>query len=112
MKCRLDDRASDEFINAVQHYARLDRRLGRRFIEDFQRSISLLRDNPYLGPQVLGDNRRLVLKRFPYSVLYRIDTANRLIQILAIVDQRRGPGAWQKFVEEAPAPYEALINAA
>ncbi|UCG71557.1 MAG: type II toxin-antitoxin system RelE/ParE family toxin [Chromatiales bacterium] len=108
MKYRLDDEASDEFINAVQHYARMDRRLGRRFIEDLRRSLSLLRDNPYLGPRVIGDNRRLLLKRFPYLVIYRVDTASRLIHILAIVDQRRRPDAWRTRVEEPPAAYEAL----
>lgn len=112
MKCRLDDAAAEELLGAVRHYAQHDRRLGRGFREDFQRAVSLLAENPRLGHPLPGNYRRLLMRRFPYSVIYRIDTQSDSILIVAIVDQRRRPGAWRRRIEEMPAVYDALCRAA
>ena len=88
MRCRLDDAASEELLSVVQHYARHDRRLGHGFETEFQRLVSLLTDNPRLGRPLTGGYRRILMRRFPYSVIYRIDSQSRLIRIVAIVDQR------------------------
>ena len=112
MKCRLDDAASEELLGAVRHYAQHDCRLGRGFKEDFQRSVSLLAENPRLGHPLSGDYRRILMRRFPYSIIYRIDNQSRLIRIVAIVNQRRRPEAWRTRIEETPATYEVLRLAA
>lgn len=112
MKYRFDEPASEELLRAARHYAQVDRRLGRRFIEELHQTVSLLLDNPYLGHRVSSDHRRFLVQRFPYSLIYRIEPDKDSIQFVAVVDQRRRPGAWRRFVEEEPAAYEALTNAA
>ena len=62
MKFSFDPAASDEFLRAARYYAQANRRLGRRFIEELYRCVSLLLDNPYLGHRVSGDDRRFLLQ--------------------------------------------------
>jgi plasmid stabilization system protein ParE len=112
MKCHLGDAASAELLGAVRHYALHDRRLGLGFEAEFQRLVSLVADNPRLGSPLPDGYRRILMRRFPDSVIYRIDTPGRLIRIVAIVDQRRRPGIWRTRVEEARAVYEVLDRAA
>ena len=112
MNYRFDEPASEEFLRAARYCAQIDRRLGDRFIEEAYRTVSLVLDNPYLGQRVSSDHRRSIIQRFPYSLIYRVRPGNGLIEIVAVVDQRRRPVDWRSRVEEAPAVYQAVREAA
>ncbi|MDJ0927895.1 MAG: type II toxin-antitoxin system RelE/ParE family toxin [Gammaproteobacteria bacterium] len=112
MICRFDDSASEEFLRVVRYYAREDRRLSARLIEELHRTASLLVDNPKLGRRVSDDFRQIPLRRFPYFVIYRIQERNQMIRLVAFVDQRQQPGAWRLRVEEPAPAYVAIRRAA
>jgi plasmid stabilization system protein ParE len=68
--------------------------LGKSFAAEVERTISLVRDFPEAGSPVGPTRRRVVVARFPYSIVYKQDPDK--IVIVAIAHQRRRPGYWQR----------------
>lgn len=66
--------------------------LGLAFVAEFERTANFVLANPLMGAEFRGTRRRYILRRFPYSIIYRI-TADEL-QILAVAHHRRRPGYW------------------
>jgi toxin ParE1/3/4 len=48
---------------------------------------------PRLWPKYLHGTRRLVLQRFPFSVVY-LDNAN-VVNVVAVAHNKRRPGYWK-----------------
>jgi len=49
--------------------------------------------------------RRFILRRFPFSLIYKIDEIEKQIIIIAVTHHSRRPGHWQSRVQEEPAVY-------
>jgi toxin ParE1/3/4 len=96
MKVELHPAAAEEFYESAIFYESRVSRLGGRFIEEFDRLTSILSDYPYLGIQLDTEFRRLLMLRFPYSLIYLVEP-NR-IWIVAVAHQRRKPGYWRRRI--------------
>ena len=68
--------------------------LGKSFSAEVERTISLIREFPDAGSPVGDRRRRVLVDRFPYSVVYRRDPDS--VVIVAIAHQRRRPGYWRQ----------------
>jgi plasmid stabilization system protein ParE len=68
--------------------------LGKSFAAEVERTISLIRDFPEAGLPLGSTQRRVVLARFPYSIVYKQGPDK--ILIVAIAHQRRRPGYWRR----------------
>jgi len=68
--------------------------LGKSFAAEVERTISLVREFPEAGSPVGPTRRRVLVARFPYSIVYRQDTGS--IVIIAVAHQRRRPGYWRR----------------
>jgi toxin ParE1/3/4 len=68
--------------------------LGLAFVAEFDRGANFLLANPLIGTPFRGTSRRYVLRRFPYSIIYR--TSADQVQIVAVAHHRRRPGYWTK----------------
>lgn len=66
--------------------------LGLAFVAEFERTASVVLDNPQLGAVFRGTRRRYILRRFPYSIIYQV--AAEEVRILAVAHHRRRPGYW------------------
>ena len=67
--------------------------LGKSFAAEVERTIALVREFPEAGSQVGPRRRRVLVARFPYSIVYRHDSD--AIVIVAVAHQRRRPGYWR-----------------
>ncbi|HLF49967.1 MAG TPA: type II toxin-antitoxin system RelE/ParE family toxin [Methylomirabilota bacterium] len=85
--------AQDEFISAAQFYESQTRGLGLNFILTVQRSYERLRDSPATGPPFGRRLRRLLVPKFPYGLLYRLEPER--IYIVAVMHLHRRPGYWR-----------------
>jgi len=102
--------AQTELTDAAAFYDRERPGLGDRFIEEFERVVALLNDNPELG-RAIGDNRRsIVFDRFPFRLIYSLEDS--VIRIIAICHQKRRPDYWRGRVEEPRPEYAVLQQAA
>jgi toxin ParE1/3/4 len=78
---------------AAAWYADRSKRAAEIFISEIDRAISSIREAPNRWLIYIGGTRRFLLRRFPFSVVYR-ETADQ-IQIVAIAHARRRPGYWK-----------------
>ena len=63
-------------------------------LDDLEKSIMKLRDNPYIGVEprynILRRQGYLVLVLEKILVFYKVDDAKKLVTVYAVVDQRQG----------------------
>jgi plasmid stabilization system protein ParE len=93
MKIFLHSRAADELRRIIEHYDEEQPGLGRDFVRQFDQVVELCRQHPNIGPIFAAPHRRLVLRRFPYNIIYRVD--GDAIRIVAIAHQHREPSYWK-----------------
>ena len=86
--------AQDELLHAVRFYAEKGGAgLATAFTNEFERATSRLVVQPLMGAPFVAGTRRIVLRRFPYNLVY--DVRADEIRIIAVAHQRRKPGYWQ-----------------
>ena len=84
--------AEEEFLRQVASYEGERPGLGADFLEEVNRATRRIASFPRHGSPYLAGTRRIVLRRFPYSVVYLEEPGGSLI--VAIAPQRRKPGYW------------------
>lgn len=67
--------------------------LGEVFLDDLGHAIEMTVSHPELAPLIRGRVRRKTLRKFPYSIIYSLVSAE--IRILAVSHQRRRPFYWR-----------------
>jgi len=114
MKARLLPAAKLELANAANHYEEARPGLGTEFISEFDKAIERLLNDDQIGPPVVattaGVYHELIVTRFPYRLVYSIETEG--ILIVAIAHQHRQPLYWRDRVREPTASYAVLPVAA
>ncbi len=86
--------AAAELQAAARYYEGLAEGLGADFLTAIEASCSRLLRFPEIGRSFGGNLRRLIVPRFPFSVIYRIET-DRLL-VVAVANLYRRPGYWQR----------------
>lgn len=61
--------AEEEMTEASQFYEAASPGLGNDFLDDVQRVVDGLRERPYLGHGIDLNLRRMLLHRFPFSLI-------------------------------------------
>jgi len=85
--------ADAELGEAAHFYEAQMPGLGKSFAAEVERTIALVREFPEAGSSVGARRRRVLVARFPYSIVYRQDPDS--IVIVAVAHQRRRPGYWR-----------------
>lgn len=98
MKCplRISEEADVEATEASCWYDARRPGLGDEFLTAVDQARERIESNPCLGSRPPGvsseDVHRVIMRRFPYDVVY-IELPDR-IQVLAVAHERRRPGYW------------------
>jgi len=90
---RLHPSADLEFKEAVKRYNDVIQGLGDRLIDEVEASFELISENSKVGLELEDNIRRIVLNKFPFSILYAEEEPT--IYILAVAHQKREPGYWR-----------------
>jgi plasmid stabilization system protein ParE len=98
---RAEPEADEELRAAARWYEGKRLGLGRDFLAAIGAAIEVLQQHPAGGSRVPRVKRtlpvrRLILRRFPYSVVFLELEAE--IRILAFAHHRRRPGYWLKRI--------------
>lgn len=67
--------------------------LGTSFADAVERTISFIREYPEVGTLVGQSRRRVLVRGFPYGVIYQ--SMPDLVLVLAIAHLQRRPGYWR-----------------
>jgi len=84
--------ASQELDDATRYYEIEHPGLGVRFREEVRKAVKRISEYPEAWSVERGDVRKCILHRFPYKLLYSIETDH--IFIIAVAHQHRKPDYW------------------
>ena len=85
--------AADEAEAAERWYRERHEIASARFQRELDRAVDLIAERPKTGSPYLRSTRRVLLRRFPFFVVYRVRGDN--VQIVAVAHARRRPGYWR-----------------
>lgn len=90
--------ARREIGSAHERYRTESQRAADGFLEELIPAVDKIQRRPGLYPRHLHGTQRLVLDRYPFSIIFR----ERLhdIQIIAVAHAKRRPGYWTKRLKQ------------
>ena len=86
--------AALEYEAAFDWYLQRSEPAASMFALELERAIALIAGSPRRWPRDVRNTRRFLLRRFPFSLVYR--EHDSVIQILAIAHGRRRPEYWKQ----------------
>lgn len=93
MKVRILSVAARDLLDGYHFYERQAPGVGAYFLDTLYADIDSLVVNAGIHPVYFGRYHRLLSKRFPFAVYYRV--ANDTATVYAVLDCRRSP-AWTR----------------
>lgn len=93
-KLQIHPLAEAELAAAARFYEKRLAGLGRVFLDEVSRCFDHVLDSPESGAPCYSKFRQLLVRRFPYAVVYEV--LPRGILIVAIAHQRRKPAYWRR----------------
>jgi plasmid stabilization system protein ParE len=85
--------ARAEFFDALARYTSENPTLGADFLAEVERATQRISTFPDHGSPYLGGTRRVLLRRFRYSVVYEPGSDESVI--VAVAHHSRRPGYWR-----------------
>lgn len=85
--------AEAEILEAQAWYEQRSPGLGLEFARAADVAIAAALRSPQAYPRVEAEFRRVILRRFPYAIIYQPGTSELLI--VACFHHRRDPGIWR-----------------
>ena len=85
--------AVEEAAAAREWYAERSPRAADAFVAELERGFAVLQEAPHRWPEDVTGTRRLLLRRFPFALIYalRVDR----VLVLAVAHLHRRPGYWR-----------------
>lgn len=92
MKVRFLKPAQSEVDDAFAWYDSQSQGLGTQFLDDLDRVIRRIVAYPLSGMEIEQGLRRCLLSRFPYGIIYGIDSET--VIVVAVAHLHRKPRYW------------------
>jgi hypothetical protein len=80
-------------LAAIAWYDEQEPGLGRRLNSEVEHAVASVLAQPRSGTPAGASARRVLLKRFPFSVVYRVSAEELLV--VAVAHHRRRPAYWR-----------------
>lgn len=90
---RLHPAAEDELVEAVRWYDEIGPALAQSFLERVGDAIDHVQRRPRSCRPYVRGTRRMLVRGFPYLVVYR--EQGDTIEVLAVAHASRKPGYWR-----------------
>lgn len=90
---RFHPEAEREYLSSLLWYSERSPSAALDFEAEFQRAISAIEESPERWSSYLSHCRRYVLRRFPFSIVYRVRDAE--VVVFAVAHGHRRPGYWR-----------------
>ena len=89
----LHPEAIEDIRGAYDWYASRNALAATAFLTEIENAIAAVVARPDVWPRHLHGTRRFLLRRFPYSIVYRTKPSN--LEVIAVAHARRRPGFWR-----------------
>ena len=97
MRVRFLELAHRELSDAVLFYDLEFSGLGDEFKNEVKAAVARISRHPAAWPTELGEIRKCLLHRFPYKILYSVESD--YILVVAVAHQHRMPEYWAERVD-------------
>lgn len=88
---KINDAAKLELNEAVIWYELQQKGLGSRFIIAFENHLTIIEKNPKLYAKKKKEYREVLIKPFPFLLVYRIEKEKSRVVITAVFHTKRNP---------------------
>lgn len=88
--------ATEEMNEAANYYESQASGLGTDYLSEVERAVASISESPMTWPKIERELRRRLVQRFPFGILYYIESDE--IVIVAVAHLRRRPGYWKKRI--------------
>jgi hypothetical protein len=85
--------ARKEFFEAADYYEEQVVGLGDVFIDEVEKVLDVIEQQPASGTKITKTERRFLVSRFPYGMIYSVEVDQ--ITIFAVMNLKRKPGYWK-----------------
>jgi plasmid stabilization system protein ParE len=85
--------AEGDIADGAVWYEQRSPGLGFQFLDAVDEALDAVFDAPRRFPEVHLDNRRALLRRFPYAVFFFVDEP--FVRVVACSHARQDPATWQ-----------------
>lgn len=92
---RLTDNAESDLNESYKWYENQKINLGVEFIKTINRTIELIKENPFLYKSVYKNVRKAKINKFPFNIYYLITPQFNQIDIFGILHDSRNPLIWK-----------------
>ena len=82
---------------SIAWYQERSNSAARRFVAEIESTLSKIAAQPDFFAPIDGDFREAILVRFPFGVVYRIDSSGDCL-VVAVAHASREPGYWEHRV--------------
>jgi plasmid stabilization system protein ParE len=82
-----------EARGAARWYRERNADASGAFLTELERALLRIAEAPERWPAIESGRRRFVLRRFPFSIVYRVQSDQ--VEVLAVAHGRRRPGYWR-----------------
>lgn len=93
MTIKFHSEARKEFFKAADYYEEQVVGLGDAFINEVEKVFNVIEHYPSSGTTITPTERRFLVSRFPYGIIYSVE--DDLIKIFAVMNLRQKPGYWK-----------------
>ena len=93
----VDTSATADLDDAVSWYEERRQGLGLEFMMDFHSALGLLASNPRLYQKVLGEFRRVIMRKYPYAIYYTVE--GREVLVIAVWHSSRDSARLEKRIK-------------
>ena len=94
MRWEIHPEALLEYQEAALFYGGREQAVAHRFVGAVEDTIRRVVESPFAWRIVDDDVRRCLVRRFPYAVLYTVESD--YILIVAVMHGNREPGYWKR----------------
>jgi len=99
MRLEIVEPALDEVTKAIQHHRAISVSLAADFASEPNRSLALIASQPRAWA-ITGSKRsklrKRVMARFPYAVIYRVESDR--VRVFAVTHHSQRPGYWRSRI--------------
>ncbi len=85
------EEAKKEWLDASIYYELKQKGLGLRFTKAVEEHIDIITQTPKHYKKFKKDYREMLIKHFPFLIIYRIDETKKKIVIVSIFHAKRNP---------------------
>jgi plasmid stabilization system protein ParE len=90
-KYRFDPIAANEYEAAYSWYIERSQKAADKFITTVEEAIDTICSDPHRYRKSYKDLREVILKKYPFYLIYSIDEKKKIILIVSVYHQKRNP---------------------